>query len=256
MTKSSSSRYFIKAAILAGESVRSNRPEESLQPPVSSSIGRSKFIFLPLPGVSVTLQALMKRRSFLSLSAFSAVPVVARAADDAPEPDWYETVTTDVMKFRCSDLEDSIVLEVELFKPAESEIKELKDENGGFRAYQYKGKEQPYGFHPGVNLIRRFDLTWDGRTMSIPERFWNDLPDMRIETSTLKPDNLKPELHWKAQEFLERLRQPRVSLSAEGGTVLIEWERPEECDSHSTIRWIVSKSGVVLRHRHCPPHEC
>ena len=45
------------------------------------------------------------------------------------------------------------------------------------------------------------------------------------------------------------------SLSAEGGTVLIEWERPEECDSHSTIRWIVSKSGTVLRHRHCPPHE-
>ncbi len=24
----------------------------------------------------------------------------------------------------------------------------------------------------------------------------------------------------------------------------------------SSIRWIVSKSGVVLRHRHCPPHEC
>ena len=47
-----------------------------------------------------------------------------------------------------------------------------------------------------------------------------------------------------------------LSLSAEVGTVLIEWERPEECDSHSTIRWIISKSGVVLRHRHCPPHEC
>ncbi len=22
------------------------------------------------------------------------------------------------------------------------------------------------------------------------------------------------------------------------------------------LRWIVSKSGTVLRHRHCPPHEC
>jgi mRNA interferase RelE/StbE len=26
-------------------------------------------------------------------------------------------------------------------------------------------------------------------------------------------------------------------------------------DSHSTIRWIVSKSGVVLTHRHSPPYE-
>jgi hypothetical protein len=43
-----------------------------------------------------------------------------------------------------------------------------------------------------------------------------------------------------------------VFLSAEGGTALIEWERPEECNSHSTIRWIVSKSGVILRHLTLP----
>lgn len=196
----------------------------------------------------------MHRRSFLSLSALSVVPVVARSAEDAP--DWHETVTSDVMKFRCSDAEDRVVFEVELFQPAESDIKEARDAKGGFLHYLYKDKPQPYPFRPGVNLIRRFDLTWEGKAMKIPERFWNDLPDFRIETSTLKPETLKPELQWKAEKFLERLRQPRVSLSAEGGTVLIEWERPEECDSHSTIRWIVSKSGVVLRHRHCPPHEC
>ena len=50
------------------------------------------------------------------------------------------------------------------------------------------------------------------------------------------------------------LLAPRSSLSLRSR--IIEWERPEECDSHSTIRWIVIKSGVVLRHRHCPPHEC
>ena len=105
-------------------------------------------------------------------------------------------------------------------------------------------------------MLTRFDLTWDGKAMKIPERFWNDLPGFRIETSTLDPEELKPDLQWKALQFLERLRQPRLSLSAEGGTVLIEWDRPEECDSRSTIRWIVSKSGTVLRHRHCPPHEC
>jgi hypothetical protein len=38
-----------------------------------------------------------------SLSALSALPVVARA-EDAPEPDWQETVTSDVIKFRGFDL--------------------------------------------------------------------------------------------------------------------------------------------------------
>jgi hypothetical protein len=92
--------------------------------------------------------------------------------------------------------------------------------------------------------------------MNIQERFWNDLPGLRIETSTLDPQKLKPDLQRKALQFLDQLEQPRLSLSAEGGTVLIEWTRPEECDSSSTIRWIVSKSGTILRHRHCPPHEC
>jgi hypothetical protein len=198
----------------------------------------------------------MKRRSFLSLSALSAVPVVATAADDAPEADWHETVSHDALKFTAETEDGKITLQVELIRPAENEVTETKDEKGEFRAYQYKGKDQPYPFHPGSTLLTRFDLTWDGKAMKIPERFWNDLPGLRIETSSLDPEKLKPELQWKAHEFLERLEQPRLSLSAEGGTVLIEWERPEECDSHSTIRWIVSKSGVVLRHRHCPPHEC
>jgi hypothetical protein len=198
----------------------------------------------------------MHRRSFLSLSALSAVPVVARAADDAPERNWFETVSTDALKFTAATEDGKITLQVELIRPAESDVTEAKDGKGEHRCYQYKGKDQPYPFRPGVTLVKRFDLTWDGKAMKIPERFWNDLPDLRIEASTLNPETLKPELQWKAEQFLERLRQPRVSLSAEGGTVLIEWERPEECDSHSTIRWIVSKSGVVLRHRHRPPHEC
>jgi hypothetical protein len=198
----------------------------------------------------------MKRRSFLSLSALSALPVAARAADDAPEPDWSETVTSDALTFKAVSDDGKITLQVELIRPAEHEVTEAKDEDGEFRCYQYKGKDQPYPFHPGSTLPTRFDLTWDGKAVKIPDRFWNDLPGLRIETSTLKPETLKPELRWEAEEFLGRLDQPRVSLSAEGGTVLIEWQRPEECDSHSTIRWIVSKSGTVLRHRHQPPHEC
>lgn len=198
----------------------------------------------------------MHRRSFLSLSALSAVPVAAKAAGEAPEPDWYETVNPDGLKHRAATGDGKITLQVELIRPAESEVTEAKDEKGEFRAYQYKGKDQPYPFHPGCTLLKRFDLTWDGKAMPIPERFWNDLPGLRIESSTLVPEKVPPELRWKAEQFLQNLLQPRLSLSAEGGTVLIEWDRGEECDSRSTIRWIVSKSGVVLRHRHCPPHEC
>lgn len=198
----------------------------------------------------------MHRRSFLSLSALSAVPVLAKAAETDPQADWNETVSTDALTFKAMSADERITLQVELIRLGENEVTEVNDEKGEHIAYQYKGKNQPYPFHPGSTLLSRFDLTWDGKAVEIPERFWNDLPALGIETSTLKLETVKPDLHWEAEQFLAKLRQPRVSLSAEGGTVLIEWERPEECDSHSTIRWIVSKSGVVLRHRHCPPHEC
>lgn len=198
----------------------------------------------------------MKRRSFLSLSALSAVPVAAAAQEEDPEAGWYDTLSADALSFKAVAEEGKLVLQVELIRPPDDEVTEAKYGNGDFRCYQYKGKDQPYPFHPGSTLLTRFDLTWDGKAMNIPERFWNDLPGLRIETSTLDPQKLKPDLQWKALQFLDQLEQPRLSLSAEGGTVLIEWIRPEECDSSSTIRWIVSKSGTILRHRHCPPHEC
>jgi hypothetical protein len=155
------------------ESEEKGTPLSTLRVSSSShfALGTFHSILLPLPDISVSLSAIMKRRSFLSLSALSAVPVVARAAEDAPEPDWQETITSDVMKFRCSDAEDRVVFEVELFQPAESDIKEATDAKGGFLHYLYKDKPQPYPFRPGVNLIRRFDLTWEGKAMKIPERF-------------------------------------------------------------------------------------
>lgn len=200
----------------------------------------------------------MKRRSFLSLSALSAVavPAVANAADPVPQAAWWETVNNDALTFKAVSEEGDLVLQVELIRVPEDEATEVTDEKGDHLHYLYKGKPMPYPFHPGSTLLTRFDLTWAGKAMNIPERFWNDLPGLRIQTSPLVPENLDPKIQWEAYEFLENLDQPRISLSAEGGTALIEWARPEECDSSSTIRWIISKSGTVLRHRHCPPHEC
>jgi len=195
----------------------------------------------------------MKRRSFLSVSALAAVVPCITSAAEEEVVDWYGTVSSDTMEFKAED--ENIVLHVGLIRPADNEISEMTDEKGDFRCYSYKGVEMHPRFWPGCSLLTRFDLTWNGKAMKIPERFWNDLPGFRIETSTLDPDKLKPELQWRGTQFLDGLERPRVSLSAEGGTVLIEWVRPEECDSQSTTRWIISKSGTVLRHRH-HPHDC
>lgn len=106
-------------------------------------------------------------------------------------------------------------------------------------------------------VIRLFKLTWEGQDIPIPARFWNDLDHFAIESypeADLK--QIPKDKQYQVEKELARLRKPRVYLSAESGTALIEWVRNEECDSHSTIRWIVSKSGIVLRHRHEPPHYC
>lgn len=57
-----------------------------------------------------------------------------------------------------------------------------------------------------------------------------------------------------ANAILPILERYCYDCHADGGTVLIQWDRPEECDGRSTIRWIVSKSGTVLRHRYEAPH--
>ena len=39
----------------------------------------------------------------------------------------------------------------------------------------------------GTTLLTRFDLTWDGKAMDIPDRFWNDLTRPRH----LRPRSLR-----------------------------------------------------------------
>jgi hypothetical protein len=178
------------------------------------------------------------------------------AEEKPPLEEWWKTVNSESLKFRAKSVEGELILSVALLKPSEKEVTEVINKNGGGRSYHYQGKALPSRFSQGQSLLTRFDLTWDSKAIEIPERFWSDLVGLDIETSNLDFTHLGPQLQWRAQEFLEGLRQPRVTLSAEGGTALIEWVRPEECDSRSTLRWIVSKSGTVLRHRHEPPHEC
>ena len=162
----------------------------------------------------------------------------------------------EVLRFTAKSEEGNIRLVVELIKPGDDALKEIKDSNGDTIGYSLKGERLPERFWHGCSLISKFELIWDGKRIDIPQRFWRDLAGFRIEVSPLDPEKLPADMHWKARDFLEGLEQPHVILSADGNTVLIEWGRGEECDGHSTIRWIISKSGTILRHRHTPPHDC
>jgi len=195
----------------------------------------------------------MKRRHFLTLSTLATTASGVSVATAREE--WWELVKSDNLLFTAKSAEDSLTLEVELEKPAEEELTELKTEEGEYDGYAWRGEKLPGRFWPGCSLIKKFDLKWDGKPIPIESRFWRDLAGFVIQTVPNKPVQI-PDDAWKYREFLDSLRQPRIMLSAEGGTALIEWERPEECDSSSTTRWIISRSGTVLRHRHEPPHEC
>lgn len=190
---------------------------------------------------------------FLALAiAVSAQALNAQGVDSA---DWWNDVSESLICVAKAEEGDAVLL-VELEKPDEERLQEIKDPEGVVTGYSVDGKKLPDRFWPGCAVIKKFELEWEGKKIEIPERFWTDLAGFRIQESPLKVDELQADKRFEAEQFLASLDRPRVYISADGGTILIEWDRPEECDGRSTIRWIVSKSGSVMRHRHTPPHEC
>lgn len=174
----------------------------------------------------------------------------------AKQPSWRDTVsvvTSCTVKPEYDGPGDA-TLHVELYTPGEDELEKIRNEKGKVTGYKRDGVQLPPRYWPGQTLIRKFELEWDGQKIEIPARFWADLAGFQIQQSSLKLGDVPNEQRYAATRFLQHLDKPRIRVSADEGTVLIEWGRPEECDSHSTIRWIVSKSGTVLRHRTTPPH--
>ena len=194
----------------------------------------------------------MKRRHFIALSAVS-LPVAAKVQAEEIEQNWWEDIVN-ITEFTARSEEGNLTLAVELEVPAEGDVTKLPEGEGEYTGYSYKGKNLPLRYWPGCSLIKKFDFKWDGEPIEIEKRFWDDLAGLVIE-KVPQPDKKTAEL-FAYQDFLQSLKRPRVMKSADGGTALIEWVRSEECDSSSTTRWIVSRRGNVLRHRHEPPHEC
>jgi hypothetical protein len=190
--------------------------------------------------------------SFVAVLSF---PRTASGAEPANSvEDWWSTVEQ-VTEFTTLSRDGSLRLTVKLQKIAVTEKIEVSGDGERVR-YYHKGARLPPDFWPGRPALVRFELFWEGTRVPIPERFWADLYGFRVQATPLKTDGIPERMRHSFEQFLAQLDQPRVILSADGGTALIEWERPEECDSRSTYRWMVTKDGRVLRHCDRPPHEC
>ncbi|MGF1656795.1 MAG: hypothetical protein ACFCU3_07445 [Verrucomicrobiales bacterium] len=176
-----------------------------------------------------------------------------RAQDDGPAMWWNEV--TEPLSCVVRAEEGDATLRVGLTLPTEDQLQEVKDANGYVAGYSLNGKALPERFWPGCTLLTSFELEWEGRKIDVPERYWTDLAGFRIQESALKVDELSDSMRYDGELFLAGLEKPRLYISADKGTLLIEWIRPEEGDGRSTIRWIISKSGSVMRHRHTPPRE-
>jgi hypothetical protein len=195
----------------------------------------------------------MNRRSFFKLSATAtvaaAVPLRAvESSSKTAETNWWETVE-EKLTHEAQSKDGSLRLRVKLITPEDVTARTIGQGDSEETRYEWEGKLLPADFYPGRNLLRTFQFTWDDRAMVIPERFWKDLSGFEVETSTLDPETVLIEDQLSAREFVDALLQPRLTPSADGGTAMIEWQRSEDCDSRSTIRWLISRSGAVMRHR-------
>jgi hypothetical protein len=207
----------------------------------------------------------MKRRTFLSLA--SATPVAASAtwaqADDDAGPTvraaWEETVARSWSDTFVST-EGDLRLEVALITDKD-EVREetVKGDDGPETAYFFRGEKLPRWLQPTDGILQEFRLTWKGREIPVAKRFWNDFGGCLIQSTPLKKEHIPQELHGEFDKFSEELDGPKVILSADGGTALIEWRilDTEACCGHrATVRWIIGRSGAVMRHRHSTPSMC
>ena len=199
------------------------------------------------------MSSLLPRRRFLTALGF-ALPggalAIEEKEDDTDQPIEWETENLLEGAFHEESGdggEPDVTLSVRLERLKHDAIVEAAD---GSRTY--RGEKVPdysNAIYNASTVIRAFTLEWNGRRIHIPKRFWNDLGgfDIQIMKSSRPPFVGKVGLSWEEADGW--LRRPRVYLSDEGETILIEWRKAHEGDCHSSVRWIVSKAGTVLRHR-------
>ncbi|MBK1830733.1 hypothetical protein JIN77_08350 [Verrucomicrobiaceae bacterium R5-34] len=77
-------------------------------------------------------------------------------------------------------------------------------------------------------LIRSFTVTIDNKEIKIPARFWNDLAGLELHKIVINRAPRNAQESQELEEFRDSMRNPTISRSRDGGTVMITWVRPEE----------------------------
>jgi hypothetical protein len=211
----------------------------------------------------------MKRRSFLTIASTAPMGFGATALAlvtderetrrDAALTHWREheeAVYSGIFESREGLLRLEVALIDENDEVTEETIQTLDGEE---TRYTFAGERLPRWLRPRDGIIKRFRFFWDGREIPITKRYWNDFGGCCIERCTVDLKTIAPELSEFFEEYQNDLDAPKVMLSADGGTALIEWRIIDTdacCGHRATMRWMISKSGHVMRHRHTTPSRC
>ena len=205
----------------------------------------------------------MKRRSFLALAA--AGPLAANPSDaaDGETARLLEAWQTTVERRHSGvfvSTEGELRLEVALIEESDPVAEEtVRGPDGEETVFTFKGSRLPRWVRPTDGVLKSFRFFWNDREVPVEKRFWDDFGGCVIEATPLTAEKMAEEQRLAFEEFLEGLDRPKVILSADRGTALIEWRiiDTEACCGHrATVRWIIGKSGTVMRHRHTTPSMC
>lgn len=211
----------------------------------------------------------MKRRSFLALASIAPIGLAHSAEEEELSPRqkkiyaaremWYEKVVR-VNSGVFKSMDESLRLEVALIDENDLvEEKTIQTEDGEETIYSFKGEELPRWLSPEHGVIKSFRFFWNEKEISIPKRFWSDFGGCAIEKLSEHPKKIDEDHQLEFDDFFEKLDGPKVILSADGGTALIQWNIQDTkgcCGSRSDMRWIISKKGYIMRHRHDLPSMC
>lgn len=135
----------------------------------------------------------------------------------------------------------------------------IRTPDGEETRHTFEGERLPRWLRPGDGIIKRFHFFWDGREIPVAKRFWNDFGGCRIKRCAVDRKTIAPDMSENFEIYHNDLEAPKVMLSADGGTALIEWaiiDTDACCGHRATMRWMISKSGHVMRHRHTTPNPC
>lgn len=141
--------------------------------------------------------------------------------------EYFERKETDTLTIVSMD--ESTTLTVSIERIDRDQIREVnKGENKKSEAW-FGDQQLPSAIlSQRAIIIKSFKLTIDGKNIPVPPRFWNDIAGLNLEQVIVKKKPEHDDNGWLLHEFTQQSERPQISRSANRGTVLISWSRPED----------------------------